>query len=380
LLLIQCFGYHYKNKYKKTKKTGTIMLDRSLNDTIAESNSIQWNRNWKSDAQPTNLSVPEYLELARKFRIQALLTAKRVLEKFPNAIIKDDKVPSAGYYSLTGNPVNGLKTQSIDSLIAELEQNDSIFNKIGFIKRQIEVAKHQNDKVSLARLTAELTPFNGYIPDNRFLKTLDSAYRKLPDYAVRGKQHPEKLGDYLRLQILFDGAGDLALARHTLQFGGIAHITSQKDKLRRPDLESGHRSFMARILLGNDEAEHFKFETMLSLIEVESYGVDKTFRESERASLEMGKNCDQSQPGLSNAFFSAAAVLEKLRKVSLLNLYQNKDGMNNLLDPDINPHATKALTTAQVHFESASCMSILRKLPTVVKQFPELFETERHMH
>lgn len=314
------------------------MTKKSFKELVLQSNSIPWNNNWANDRQPTYLQTTQYLDIARKLRVEALQKVKDFLQKVPNGVIKDDVTENPGYYTLEPCDYHGIKTKSIDTLIEELTTNKN---------------------------------------DNRFLKGNESVQRKLKEYQAHGIDHPEKIGDYLRMQILFDNAQDLVLARHSLQFGNDLTITSQKDKLRRPDQICGHRSFMAHAEV-QDEGSSLKFEIMLALYQAETFMADKTFRNSERTSYELGTKYAAEKGSLSTAYFAASSALAELRKISFYNLYAEIEGVNDLLDTDIDVNGICKHAEYVAEFNAVSASYILGKLPTVNKLFPDLLVEPRH--
>ena len=360
------------------------MTTKSFHDLVLESNSVPWNRNWEADSQPGGFSNHQtYANIAIKLRIPALLQIKTLLEHVPNGILKDDMGEKARYYSLTPREYHGIQTTSIDDLIKELAENDEALSKKAQHKTKLDAAFLFNDLASVVSLTQEAKnpEAKQYLEatrDNRFLKSIDRIEKKLPEYQIGGVNHPERIGDYLRTQVLFDNAEDLAKARHLVQFGNILSVTSQKDKLRRPDENGGHRSFMCHAEV-SDENHSLRYETMLSLFQAETFMVDKSYRHSERVSLEMGRKIAATQPGLSTAYFAAAQTLEQLRKLSFYDLYAGVSQMNDLLDPDIDIEGICKQATAVAEFNSTSSAYILGKLPSVTARFPQ-FLGERHPH
>lgn len=356
------------------------MTTKSFHDLVLESNKIPWNRNWHSDVQSGNFSASEYSEIAKKLRIEALRSVKNFLERVPSAVIKDDHPTNPRFYTLKPRDYHGAKTTSIDDLIAEIEANNRAFAQKKQHDQALSEAISAADSGSVLCLLKKAKHYEEVTEDTRFLKGEERLAKKLKEYFRQGKDHPEEIRDYLRLQILFDNAEDIAAGRHELQYGTTLSITSQKDKLRRPDENGGHRSFMAHALVSDSE-HSLKFEIMLSLYEAETFSVDKTFRNSERTSFEMGTKYAANQaPSLSSAFFSAAGVLEQLRKISFYNLYAETEGMNDLLDPDIDVNGICQQATHLAEFNATSCAYILGKLPTVTRLFPSLTQGERHLH
>lgn len=359
------------------------MTRKSFHDLVLESNSVQWNRNWEADSQPGGFSNYQiYADIARKLRIPALQQIKTLLEHVPNGILKDDMGEKARYYSLTPREYHGIKTISMDDLIEELRANDEVLAKKASFKRRMDVAFQRSDSAAVVNLvqeskTPEAKKYLEATPDQRFLKSEERIKEKLPEYEVGTVVHPERIGDYLRTQVLFDNAEDLAKARHVMQFGEVLSITSQKDKLRRPDEKGGHRSFMCHAEV-SDENYSLRYEAMLSLFQAETFMLDKSYRHSERVSLEMGRKVAATQPGLSTTYFAAAQTLEQLRKLSFYGLYAGVEKMNDLLDPDIDIDGICKDATAVAQFNAVSSAYILGKLPSVAARFPQ-FVSDRHL-
>lgn len=357
------------------------MTKESFQDLVKESNSIPWNRNWSSDVQPGGHSASEFMKIARDLRVEALLSAKKLLERVPNGVIKDDHPTNPRYYSLESRDYHGQKTTTIDDLITEISKNDAALAKKAEAVLNLNAALLRTDHVTVTRIVTDPDYSKDIPADPRFLKSEKSLMRKLEGYQANKTDHPEKIGDYLRMQVLFDTAEDLAVARHELQFGDSMAVTSQKDKLRRPDEDgcSGHRSFMAHAMVGNDK-HALKCEVMLSLYDAETFEVDKSYRDSERTSLKMASACTAEQGSLSNAYFNVAGTLMQLRKIAFYDLYSKIDGMNALLDEDVDPDRIRKQAEIVAEFQSVSCAHILGKLPTVVKNYPAVALTERRLH
>jgi hypothetical protein len=341
----------------------------SLQQLVSESNGVPWNRNWDNDKQPGNLSIDDYLALARRFRIQALLTAKNILEKCPNGIIKDDSA-TPRFYSLDGRDYNGVKTTPIDTLIREIQANDEVYARWSNLRAlslsQFGHASYYNQAIQFA--------YPNFKPDDRFLKSKDSADRKLADNRMKGegKDEPRDIGDYLRLQILFDNAHDVALARHTIQFGNLAEITSQKDRLRFPDKDSGHRAFLVHALAYAGHQE-FKYEIMVGLLQAEVFGRDKVLRDSQRTCEEAALEYAYTSHGLNASYSRAAKALEQLRKIALFDLYEKIQGMKDMLDPSIDEVKIVAIATHQASQELNGCEKVMQRLPKALPFMDRLF-------
>lgn len=307
----------------------------TLEELIRASNRVDWDDKWDKDSQFGNFSADQYMVLAREHRLTALKQIKRLLETVPNAILKDDresKKTPASYYSLDGRGFHDKKTTSIDLLIEQITQNKD---------------------------------------DPRFLKERCSVCRKLKDYETGTTPHPEAIGDYLRFQIICDNAYDIALARHTIQFGNIVQITSQKDRLRRPCKDGGHRAFLAHALAQN-ETGSIKFEVMLSLFQAETLKIDKTLRDSERTSLSVAVKCGNDQSHISNTFFALAGALQGARRVAFLQLYSSIPDFNKLLDEDVNPEGTLEDTLQTMQSCLTACSGTAKKLPTLQDALSQL--------
>lgn len=292
---------------------------------------MPFDQNWDADVQTQQMDVTGYIERARQLRVPTLLKIKDFLLACPNAILKDDGEPIAGYYSIEPKTIKSpdgkqvIRTTSLDSLIEEIQNNDLALQKKGqdLIDKALGKGKtNEKEPKSNASDTVQI--------DNRFIKDERSAYRKARDYEVNGVPHPEKLGDYLRFQVLFDNTLDLVKARHELQFGNAIQITSQKDRLRYPHKETGHRAFLASGVAEDKDGE-LKFEMMLSLLQVEAfYGIDKTLRDDGRVCLKMAT----SHKNLSTAYSNAAGLLQHTCFIALSKVYESIPGMDKLLAHD----------------------------------------------
>jgi hypothetical protein len=351
---------------KRPQKLSALQL-------IEESNRIPWNQNWGNDVQPDNLEIGGYLALARRFRVQALLTAKNLLEKMPNGVLKDDNA-TPGFYSLDGRDYNGVKTTPIDQLIKEIREDDETFARWNNLREQIELSHLFNRPRDVTIYKTAITyAFENYQPDTRFLKSEASARRKLADNKLKGegKDHPYDIGDFLRLQILFDNAHDIALARHTLQFGNVAEITSQKDRLQFPDKYGGHRAFLVHAR-AYDGTKQFKYEIMIGLFQAETLAIDKNFRDSQR-------DCDRlvaestDNPHIGEYYSSLAKGLEYGRRLAMYKLYRDISGMNDMLDASIDPDGIMHHAEVEGSAELAKCNSSVNRMPRTRRALQVLF-------
>lgn len=275
-------------------------LSRIQNNAAVGENSPSWKWNWEEDKQPCSKTIAEYLNDARKARIGMLQHVQTLLRDVPKAVLKDE---AGRKYSLPDIP----------SLIKELQENPR---------------------------------------DNRFLKTEDSAYRKLLDPNVN--QDPRNIGDYVRFQILGETVDDVVTLRRAVLASGSG-VTSYKDRFRRPHEEGGHRAFLYHA--GSDH----KFEGQICLRQIEEFGVDKALRTVERdcskASYSYAGNGLNNR--LSGAFDEAAKALRLLRAAAFEDLCQSIPGLNKLLDSDIDPQKSLRSAPALLDEVSDACQGIL---------------------
>lgn len=279
------------------------MIKNSLiQQFVTAAREMPFSMNWKDDTQQKKQTVSEFLEDGRALRTQMLLHAKQLMEKCPSTSLKDEEGRTYAF-------------GEIDSLIESLQANPK---------------------------------------DKRFLKSESSAIRKLTDSSIN--QHPERIGDYLRFQILCDTVEEIALLRSVVLNADMG-ATSYKDRLRRPHEEGGHRAFMYHATAENGE-KSIKFEGMLCMRQIENFGIDKGMRSLERQCLQ-GAFTEGVKPKLSNLFTEAADVLSRLRTGSMYELCKTIPGLDSLLDPDIDPNTEIAKSHKSYEAQSASCTELL---------------------
>lgn len=242
-----------------------------------------WERNWDTGAQPTIKTIDEYRETARALRIHMLRDAERLMLLAPDARLKDDRGQE---YTLT----------ELHSLIAHLEENSD---------------------------------------DDRFLKGEGSAERKLLDHNVN--QHPEKIKDYLRFQILTNNPGEAALLRCALLSGSTGiQIASHKDQFRRPCDEGGHRAFKTHNVVSNGT------HTMLAECQISIDALERAEEPKWCRNIERMMKTSSSEFGVS--FKLAAAYQEIAGRMQALRKLKNweiAEAFDCMLDSDINPEEVK---------------------------------------
>ncbi|OIN87702.1 MAG: hypothetical protein AUJ12_00935 [Alphaproteobacteria bacterium CG1_02_46_17] len=249
--------------------------------------NIPYKANWDTDIHPEKKSVNGYHDAARALRIEALESAKTLLQLAPFAKLKDD---AGNQYSLS----------EIDPLIEYMKQHTD---------------------------------------DNRFLKEISSANRKLVDPNVN--QRPERILDYLRFQILVNTPQEAATLRNALLCDdpptGIT-VTSYKDQFRKPCEEGGHAALKTHILVSS-ESQQMLAEMQISYSAMEEAHFPKAMRDIERRMKEASASCHEA--GLSRHFIVSSACDEIFDRVQALRRYANlsilkKGGFLCMCDKDYN--------------------------------------------
>jgi len=275
--------------------TGQRNINKAFRDsTLALPEGTPWEKNWDKSTQPTLATIQEYRDMGRNLRGQMLKDAEKLLLIAPGARLKDD----------TGREYH---VSDIPQLIRDLDANPD---------------------------------------DNRFLKASESAERKLLDNNVN--QHPEKIKDYLRFQILVSTPVEAALLRNAL-LTGISGITvsAHKDQFRRPCEEGGHRAFKTHNIV-SDGTNSMLAESQISIDALERSSETKLCRHVERmmraSSGELGVSFKKAA-----AYSEIAERFQAFRKLRNWELAQDFDCM---LDQDIN--ATEIKQEAELIFSTGS--------------------------